>query len=187
MRALLVALGLSAVLLGACSVRLASGAGPWQAQIVDAETKQPLEGVVVVVAWFKATASVGGWSQEYHDSEEVATDATGRFVIPARRFVNPNPLVRFQLEFLFFKPGYGRAGWPGYSTLPSDKRKELGTYDALLQIEGIVLEMPRLATLQERRDYFRRSLRIGAVPVERTPLLNQALAAEQKALGYPLR
>lgn len=36
-----------------CTVRLANSARPWQAQIVDAETKQPLKGVVVLAVWWK--------------------------------------------------------------------------------------------------------------------------------------
>lgn len=71
-------------------------AGPWKAQIVDAQTKQPLEGVVVVAAWWRATRTLGGPSEEYHDSEEVVTDKAGRFSIRARRYSSLNPLVFFK-------------------------------------------------------------------------------------------
>lgn len=45
------------------------GSGPWKAQIVDAETGQPLEGVVVLASWIKCEASMGGWAAgKYYDS-----------------------------------------------------------------------------------------------------------------------
>lgn len=185
MHRLVTVVGLSGLLaLASCSP--ATAAGPWKAQIVDAETKEPLEGVVVVAVWWKGTASVGGWSEEYHDSVEVATDRDGRFTIPARSFFSVNPFVRYKgPEFLFFRPGYGREVWPGYATLPAEKMKRLDTYEKLLQRDGIVLELPRLRTLKERRESVGRvTVGFDTVPHERTPLLDKAIADERRAVGY---
>jgi hypothetical protein len=175
-RVVLVVLGLALI---GCSIRLASGAGPWQAQVVDAETGAPLEGVVVLASWWKGTASVGGWVDTYHDSIEVATDREGRFTIPARKYVNPNPFTRFgDPLFVLFKPGYGRALWP-----PAEQPR-------LVWPEGmpgeLVIRLPRLATLEERRKHVR-GVRIEFldVPPERTPLLVQAIRQERQAVGLP--
>src|SRR3990170_3762971 len=55
-------------------VGIGEAAGPWKAQIVDAETGRPLEGVVVLAVWIRYTASVGGWAgAKYYASEEVVT------------------------------------------------------------------------------------------------------------------
>ena len=180
---------LTALLLLTAEVLPAAASGPWRAQIVDAETKQPLEGVVALAVWYKATRTFGGPSEEYHDSEEVLTDKEGRFTIAARSFFSLNPLVFFKgPEFLIFKPGYGRAIWPGYQDYnqwPQERRKALGTFDKLLQLDGIVLELPRLKTLEERKEYVGRVwIGFATVPLERTPLLNKVIKEERRAVGY---
>lgn len=179
-------LGISSLWLVAASLSPATAAGPWKAQIVDAETKEPLEGVVVVAVWWKATRTLGGPSEEYHDSVEVVSDRDGRFTIPARSFFSINPLVFFRgPHFLIFKPGYGRTVWPGYEGLPAERRKELGTYAKLLELDGIILGMPRLRTLEERREFVRRvTVGFATVPHEKTPLLDKAIEAERRAVGY---
>jgi hypothetical protein len=54
--AMMLALGLLGV------VGPAGGAGPWRAQIVDAETGEPLARVVIVASWIKYTAGPAGAS-----------------------------------------------------------------------------------------------------------------------------
>jgi hypothetical protein len=162
-----------------------SAAGPSQAQLVDADTKEPLEGAVVVAVWWKATRTLGGPSEEYHDSVELLTDPQGRFRVEARTFHSLNPLVFFRgPDFLIFKPGYGRAVWPGYETLPTAERRRVNQYAALLQRPKIVLEAPRLRTVDGRREYLK-DVKSGfsAVPPASTPLLHQALEAERQAVG----
>src|SRR6266436_6648069 len=167
----------------------AEAAGPWRAQVVSAETKQPLEGVVVLAWWTRHVQSFGGPSEEYRDSHEVLTDKDGRFTIPSRWFFSLNPLVFFRGPFfILFKPGSGRFGWPGYQGSeqgPNEKRDALRTAAQLLQLSGIVLEMPRLESVEQRRAYLG-SLE-GAylvVPLERRPLLQRVIEEERRALGY---
>src|SRR2546422_11208690 len=78
----------------------AEAAGPWQAQVVSAETKQPLEGVVVLAWWTRHVRSFGGPSEEYRDSHEALTDKDGRFRIPSRWVFSLNPLMFFSGPFL---------------------------------------------------------------------------------------
>jgi hypothetical protein len=66
----------------------------------------------------------GGRSADYYDSQELLTDEAGRFTVAARSVSSANPLVFFRgPAFLLFKPGYGRAAWPGYETLPPERRR----------------------------------------------------------------
>jgi hypothetical protein len=75
--------------------------------------------------------------------------------------------------------------WPGYEKRPIDRQEELGTYEKLLVLDETVLEMPRLTTVEERKQNLTRSRRgIFGVPLERTPRLNRAIAEERKAVGY---
>lgn len=167
----------------------AHAAGPWKAQLVSAETKQPLEGVVVLAWWTRHIRSFGGPSREYRDSEEVLTDRDGRFTIAPRSFFSLNPLVFFRGPFFaIFKPGYGEFRWSGYEgseTWPKEKQKALGTAATLFQLDGIVLEMSQWRSVQERREYLGKlPSDYLVVPPDRRRLLQQAIVEERKALGY---
>ena len=174
------------------SASRSESAGPWQAQEVSAETKQPLEGVVVLAWWTRHVRSFGGPSEEYRDSQEVLTDKDGRFTIASRWFFSLNPLVFFDGPFVtMFKSGYGRFGWPGYQgseQWPKEKQDALRTAAQLLQLDGIVLEMSRLESVEQRKEYLGKLE--GAylvVPVERRPLLQKAIEEERRAFGYRSR
>ena len=174
------------------SVSRAESAGPWHAQVVGAETKQPLEGVVVLAWWTRHVRSLGGPSEEYRDSQEALTDRDGRFTIASRSFFSLNPLVFFRGPFVtMFKSGYGRFAWPGYQgseQWPKEKRDALRTAAQLLQLDGIALEMPRLESVEQRKEYLGKLE--GAylvVPVERRPLLQKAIEEERRAFGYRSR
>ena len=170
----------------------AEAAGPWQAQVVSAETKQPLEDVVVLAWWTRHVRSFGGPSEEYRDSQEVRTDKDGRFTIESRWFFSLNPLVFFCGPFVsMFKPGYGDYEWPGYKeseNSPKEKREALRTEAQLLQLDGIVLEMPTLSTAEQRKEYLKRlEVAVVTVPLEKRALLQKAFEDERRALGYGSR
>ena len=170
----------------------AEAAGPWQAQVVSTETKQPLEGVVVLAWWTRHVRSFGGPSEDYRDSQEVLTDKDGRFTIESRWFFSLNPLVFFRGPFVaMLKPGYGDYEWPGYKgseTWPKEKREALRTEAQLLQLEGIVLEMPTLVDANQRKEYLKHlEVRVLTVPHDRRPLLQKAIQTERRALGYGSR
>jgi len=164
-------------------------AGPWQAQVVAGDTKQPLEGVVVLAWWTRSVRSLGGPSEEYRDSQEVLTDKDGRFTIESRWFFSLNPLVFFRGPFVaMFKAGYGDYEWPGYKgseTWPKEKRDALATEAQLFQLDGIVVEMPVLVSLDQRKEYLRRlGIPMVIVPLDKRPLLQRAIEQERRALGY---
>ena len=167
-------------------------AGPWQAQVVSADTRQPLEGVVVLAWWTRHVRSFGGPSEEHRDSQEVLTDKDGRFTIESRWFFSLNPLVFFRGPFVaMFKSGYGDYEWPGYrgsETWPKEKREALRTEAQLLQLDGIVLEMPRLLTAEQKKEYLKRlEVAVVTVPLDKRPLLQKAFEDERRALGYGSR
>jgi hypothetical protein len=167
-------------------------AGPWQAQVVSADTKQPLEGVAVLAWWTRHVRSFGGASEEHRDSQEVLTDKDGRFTIESRWFFSLNPLVFFRGPFVaMFKSGYGDYEWPGYrgsETWPKEKREALRTEAQLLQLDGIVLAMPRLLTADQRKEYLKRlEVAVVTVPLDKRSLLQKAFEDERRALGYGSR
>lgn len=159
--------------------RPAHGAGPWEARVVNAVTKRPLGDVVVVAFWTRNVRTQGGPTSDYRFSEETFTDSDGRFTIASRSFFSFHPSVVFQGPFfVFFKPGYGRARWPG-----QEASGRPPTYAELLERDGITLEMAPLRSIEERRDYLQEARGdAGLVPLEETPLLNSAIAEERQAI-----
>lgn len=162
-------------------------AGPWKGQIVDKETGKPIEGAVVLARWEKRFASVGGMAgNEYYDSEEVVTDAEGRFFIRSRLLWTLNPFSEiYGPEFFIFKSGYGKWQFRDFD--------KWGLKDAIVSAErtraewrkftneGAVLELPPLRTREEKigfSDYtpFR-------VPPERMPKYLDAINQHRQNLG----
>jgi len=86
-----------------------------------------------------------------------------------------------------FKSGYGRFGWPGYEgsdSWPKEKRETLRTAAQLLQLDGIVLEVPKLQNAEERKEYLKTiEVHVLTVPLEKRPLMQNAIVEERRALG----
>jgi hypothetical protein len=162
-------------------------AGPWKGQIVDKETGQPIEGAVVLAVLYKATGifhTTGG--SEYYDSEEVVTDAEGRFYIQARQTWTLNPFSRiWGPEFYIFKSGFGKWQFRDFD--------KWGLGDAMisaertraewrrLTTEGTVLELPPLKTREARVNALNRPL---LVPPEWMPKFMDAFNKERINLGF---
>jgi hypothetical protein len=58
-------------------------AGPWRGVVLDADTKEPIEGAVVAAIWQRAYDSGFGSYRIFQEAKEALTDNTGRFEIPA--------------------------------------------------------------------------------------------------------
>lgn len=57
-------------------------AGPWRGRVLDADTKEPIEGAVVVAIWEREYESQLGSYSYFHDAKEVLTDKEGKYEIP---------------------------------------------------------------------------------------------------------
>ena len=114
--------------------------------VVDAESKAPLEGAVVVVVWRRKPVFAMDGPQYFHNAREVLTDAGGRFSIDARPGIDWNPFtyVLTPPRIVIVKPGYG--AFPFEQVSPryggrDDPEKELEY--------GARVELPRLATRED--------------------------------------
>ncbi len=178
-----------AVLVGAPD--LASAAkGPWRGQVLDAETKQPLEGVVVLAYWYRyrfhlSQLVVGHQAPEFFDAVEAVTDAQGRWEIPEKSF--PFLANIGGPFFRYYKPGY--AGWyyAGQDTaewrqLRSEEQmrraKEMAL--AVWTEEGGKVELPPARTRDEQMKI--ESIP-GLVPVSKMPLTRDAINKARSAYG----
>lgn len=87
--------------------------GPYVGKVVDAETKQPLEGVVVLGVWNKVQFTVAGPTGSFYDSIEVLTDKNGEFRIPGQGLLLLSNVD--EMNVLIFKAGFERRGYGPWS------------------------------------------------------------------------
>ncbi|PYM22715.1 MAG: hypothetical protein DMD78_13780 [Candidatus Rokuibacteriota bacterium] len=162
--------------------------GPWRAQLVDAETGQPLEGAVVLALWDKRTF---GWphpDRNYHDVDEVVSDADGRFIIPARDVSSRHPFEKIIGPIVtIFKPGYGQWWFQGTpapfaeDAVAARQRSEANW--AQFAQHGAVIVMPRAKTRDERLHVLDRMLPAMEVPRTKIPKTLAAYSHERVTLG----
>jgi hypothetical protein len=90
----------------------------FQGKVIDAETKEPLEGAVAVVTYNKKIMGFGHGGTVILDVRETLTNKDGIFHIPSYTTIM-SPLAReSRASFVIFKPGYS-----GFSPsiLPKDE------------------------------------------------------------------
>lgn len=166
----------------------ASADGPWRGQIVDKETGQPLEDVVVLAYWIRLTGTIAGWGGgKYEAAEDTVTGPDGRFVIPAHSKATLNPSQRIAgPELVIYKPGYGRWLFQGSDTWPKDVllAQEQGRRAwKKFAGEGIVIELPPLKTREERLKMLATLTWPPDIPHRKTALLREFVQQERRYLG----
>jgi hypothetical protein len=121
--------------------------GPYYGKVVDAETKEPLEGAAVLVKCNTQGYGPGGSVSRYVDAQETVTDKNGEFRIPAFTVWTFRPLQNFEsyVRFTMFKPGY--------SCFPDCKgvKPDFKPSGNLPKNEFVTIELPKLKTIEERR------------------------------------
>jgi hypothetical protein len=166
--------------------------GPWRAQIVDAETGQPIEGVIVLAVWDKRTFAWPHPDRHYHDSEEVVSDKDGRVVISARIVTSRHPFEVYIGPLLtIFKAGYGRWQFHGTPTASNEDlmvvRQRADANRERFAHEGVVIVMSRVKSLEERKEILDRLMPVE-VPQAKIPRILAAYSEERVRLGLsPLR
>jgi hypothetical protein len=127
-------------------------------KVIDADTKEPIEGAVVVASWQEETATVAGPSTKCKDVNETLTNKNGEWIIQGPRgrtggsitalftlltgtyFTNPP-------QFIVFKPGY--CSWPeGFMIDACKQGIRPGGQDKVA--EGISVELPKLSNKEAR-------------------------------------
>lgn len=184
------------ILLFNCSVVLA--AGPWKGKVIDAETKKPIEGAVVLAVWDRNYRTPTGGNSYFYEAKEVLTDKEGKFEIPAYTPINLLPLISY-IEgpvFTIFKPGYGSFPWYRVSppmNIPPDEffANETGTegeigwdYEKGKKIKVVfgIIELPKLKTWIERIKNLE-SIYVERIPSAKIPNLLQIIKEEDNYLS----
>ena len=121
--------------------------GPYRAQVVDAQTKTPLAGAVVVALWRRDRVFPFHLVSENYAVRETITDANGRFVLDGKDVEEGAPRRTYHPEFLIFLPGYG--SYPRHQVSPR------GFTGGIFERPGTLVELPRLEGREERRIHLR--------------------------------
>ena len=123
-------------LTGGCAIHRESAI---QGRVIDAETKEPIEGAVAVVVYYKQSIvpTIGGPPSDPHKARETLTDERGEFRLPAL-FTPLLFAIGDGYGCIFYKPGYSARS---YSERGRNRPEE----------DRSVVEMQRARTWEERR------------------------------------
>lgn len=148
MKSFILKLILGISILSSCSSYYASRVdGPYKGKVVDAETGQPIAGVVVLGTWYRQFPSPGGAVSKYYDAKETVTDKNGDFEIKGLgRLIMSNIIP---MDVLIFKAGYEYIGMGPWESLKLDG----GLLEHKVAWEGDRAIIPlRKLTMEERRN-----------------------------------
>jgi hypothetical protein len=164
----------------------ASEFGPFRGKIVDADTKEPIAGVVVLIEWHQIHPLRGGSS--FYDAQETVTDKHGEFYIPGIWSLNPLVWIRTEAYVTIFKSGYGTIRGTWKALLDIELGAPKGTY--ILKIENDI-PVFILEKLIKREERWRRIPSTPFVPfrdddprAEKWRLLRQEIEKEKKILEH---
>lgn len=173
-------------------------AGPWKGQVIDIETKEPLEGSVVLAIWRRTYRTPTGPNSYFYNAKEVLTDKDGKFVMSSYTPINLLPLISYiedDPEFIIFKPGYGSLRMAIGQYLTGEVPKDFMTGQVKTEWEfelsgkkyrlspGII-ELPPLKTREERLNSKRTADIFGLeIKAKQLPLLHKSISEENEILG----
>lgn len=161
-------------------------------RVIDADTREPIEGAVVVVYWLEARRTpIGDLSSRPKDVKETLTDKNGEWsvtgpaggenTISSYLALLTGMYYTMEPEFIIFKPGY--CCWPEGFAIDACKGKLKSSGSGEI-MEGKTLELPRL---RGERDRVRNIPGIagGENALEKQKELIRLINEERKKHGLP--
>lgn len=141
--------------------------GPYHGRVIEEATGEPIEGALVLMAFFTEMYTPGGFTTHFVEALETTTDARGEFRIPAFRawaFRVPHKWDDISRSTIF-KPGYG-------------------VYDMRIipQDEHATVKLTKLRTRDERKRTLGEISHVGILP-EKLKSLLELEEVERRNLG----
>jgi hypothetical protein len=134
----------------------------YQGRVIDAETKEPIEGAVVVVSWWEEKGAFLGSLERLKDVKETLTVRDGKWSIIGPES-DKQKILRGMLSaiailwairdpyFIIFKPGY--CSWPEGFSIDTCKNK-IKPEGAGEITGGKTIELPKLTNREDRLKAF---------------------------------
>ncbi len=130
----------------------------YKGQVIDADTKEPIEGAVVVAEWTKERPGIAGPITFPKDVKETLTNKNGEWSIVGLKSNNMDLLpgllsfigvyVIQEPEFIVFKPGYCSWSFARFDVkICKEKSKASGNYK---DNSGRIIELPKLTKREDR-------------------------------------
>jgi hypothetical protein len=172
----------------------ATAEAPFEGIVLDAETRQPIQGAVVYRRMDLVHVTAAGGVHTFYDASEVLTDRDGRFRIGRKWSLNPLVGLMAEARSLIYKAGYGEATNLGPSwlreraasqkTRSPEERKKLGPkfYHDIEFDDGLPVFLLRKLTTNEERQR-NMDFDVIGVPDKKYPLLRAEINREREALG----
>jgi hypothetical protein len=170
------------MLLGTVSkVQPAWADGPYRGKVIDAETKEPIEGAVAVAVWMRRIFNPIQGQTGFAEVKEAITDKNGEFVIPGYKWTSIFFTYGVRPPRIFiFSPGYGF--FPEYQISPNPKQSNAALLEPFKT--HALVELPKLKTKEERIKVYN-SYDLGiSIPHEKTPNYMRTKNFERKELGF---
>jgi len=131
----------------------------YKGKVIDKETKEPIEGVVVSVYYEVDTYNIAGGGNRVIHTKETLTDRNGKFVIPSYTTIISPFTTSHTAGFIIYKPGYG--GYPSGVAIHKSPEEyfsvdrygnpgESLSGGIQLRFTYGVIELPKLKTAYER-------------------------------------
>lgn len=159
-----------------------SSAEPFRGRALDANSRQPVSGVVVTFVWVRQVWLPDGTKsdEQFHKALEATTDSQGRWSLPDAQDEVTDPDVELRSPALvFFKPGY--VHWGDQAENGNDLFRDPTT--TLMKQRADLTEEQRRNV--EGDDPAWQLAMDPIVPVSAIPLLVKALNEERRRLGLP--
>ena len=170
--------------LGALLISTPAIGATYKGRVIDADTKKPVEGAVVVAQWVGEQAGITGGTSRVEDVKETLTDKNGDWSIRGPRRTRSLFLqgiyrcftfltggyYTMPPEFIVFKPGY--CSWPkGFGI--KDCKEKLGPIGSNRIIEGETVEMPQL--LIRNRETLLQNIPFTVADTDKMPIYKKLL------------
>ena len=155
--------------------------GPYCGKIIDAETKEPIEGAAVLVVFYTVEPGPAGSIRRYADALETVTDKNGEFRIPEHK------ITAFKFFQLWDSHGYFTIFKPEYGCYPMHKDvKPMFVPNGTLPVnQYVIIELPNVRN-ESKEERLRNAACLPSpkVPDEKYKELRQLLNVEYKSIGY---
>lgn len=148
--------------------------GPYRGRVVDARTKEPIRGAVVVAAWYYYVYAVVESIEQFYDAIEVLTDDQGYFVVDAPNIERRAPSRTEFPVFTIFKPGFKYyRGW--FVPVKEMAKRQAKPLLGVVELEPNVMKSKR-ERLRELPS------RVSRIPDEKLPIFLKTLEDERERL-----
>lgn len=158
----------------------------FKGKVIDAETKEPIEGAVVVITYSKTSIGIVESYSVIINVRETLTDKNGEFYIPSYTTVIQPLSSESMANFIIFKPGYGSFK-PAYGSFPEYQKTPTGITpidEEIFFSEGVGTEgeLELWVKGEKGPDFKKFKVTFGIVEL---PKLKTREERERRILGFP--